>query len=291
MKQAMPLGVGIMWKDILVFADGSDEGLARLRVALDLARRHDAHLEAQVATPLPRRPEGPATSALLDAYQEVLSAAHARGASALAAVQALAPLGEAFSAGRCEVIFAGIRARVAVLARAHDLVIVGQPESGGHGDIDTEVLMGALLGGGGPCLMLPRWIKPHVLGKRALVAWKGTPQSARAVHAALPLLKGADIVRLLVVDPRAGEHGEDEQALARLATRLARHGVRVDAPGSAKSDYDDRVGRAIADEAEAFGADLMVMGGYGHARLTELFLGGVTRHMIDHARMPVLMAH
>ncbi len=280
-----------MWKDILVFADASVDGLARLDLARDLSQRYGAHLEAQMVSVAPRRHVGPATAGLEDVYQDVLKASRAAAAIDLATIRDRDPTNKAFSAFPSEVFAEGVRARAAVLARLSDLVVLGQPETGDHSNLDTEILMGALFASGQPCLMFPRWIMPHVWGRRVLIAWKGTPQAARAVQAALPLLQTAEAVRLLVVDPREGEHGEDQRTLARLVTRLSRHGARVEAQVSAKSGYDDQVGRAITDEAEAFGADLLVMGAFGHPRFTEFVFGGVSRHIIHHARMPVLMTH
>ena len=106
----------------------------------------------------------------------------------------------------------------------------------------------------------------------------------------LPLLAAAKSVRLLLVDPRGASAGEDQAALERLAARLLRHGVRVETPVIMRSTLGE-VGRAIADEAEGYNADLVVMGAYGHARITEWTFGGVTRHMLAHAKAPLLMAH
>jgi nucleotide-binding universal stress UspA family protein len=278
------------WKDILVFADGSEDGLTRLKLAMDIARAHDAHLEAQIVTALPQRPYGPASAALEDAFQEVLRAIEQRAADALAAVNKTAPPGETFSAYRCDGPFSHLRSLVAVAARSADLVVLGQPEATDASDIDTEILMGALFGGGQPCLMLPRWVSPHIWGRRALIAWKATPQAARAVQAALPLLKRAESVRLLTVDPRAEREGEDRRSLMRLATHLSRHDVEVEGPDTTQSEFGDAA-RAIAEEIEVFRADLLVMGAYGRARVNEFVFGGVSRAMIRDARIAVLMSH
>jgi nucleotide-binding universal stress UspA family protein len=278
-----------MWKDILVFADGSDVGLARAKVALALAERSEAHVEARTLATILPRPRGPMTSMLAAAYQELLVDVRARNASVVAALQKLAPLGERFSVHSEEVLFHDLAERAAAAARHQDLVVVGQPSSGEESALEHSIITGALFAGP-PCLLLPRWIEPHAFGRRAMIAWKATPQAARAVSAALPLLKAAEAVRILVVDPRA-DTGEDDLALARLETHLLRHGVKVEASIGVRSDYSDRVAQAIDHEAEGFGADLLIMGAYGHARLSEFVFGGVTRHVIDDTRQAVLMAH
>jgi nucleotide-binding universal stress UspA family protein len=276
------------WKDILVFADGADDGLTRVKLALDLARTHDAHLEAQVVTVMPQRPYGPASGVLEQAYQSALHAAEARGAEALAAFARLAPFGESFSGYQCETRLDQVRREVAAAARTADLVIFGQPDRAS--DVDTEILMGALFGGGQPCIMFPRWTQPQVYGQRALIAWKATPQAARAVHAALPLLQRAQGARLVVVDPRADEPGEERRALMRLATHLSRHGVRLEEPIVTRSTRD-QVSHVIFGQIEEFRADLLVMGAYGHPRMSEFVFGGVSRDMLRESRIPLLLAH
>jgi nucleotide-binding universal stress UspA family protein len=278
-----------MWKDILVFADASEPGLARFKLAHALAQRFDAHLEGHaIATVLPR-PHGPMTTTLARIYQELLGEARQRNQDALVAFKAIAPVGARGSVHHSECLFDEIDDKAASAARAQDLVVIGQPASGEAGAVDKEILMGAVFAGP-PCLMVPRWIKPHAFGKRVMIAWKATPQAARAVTAALPLLQSAEAVRVVMVDARE-EAGETDAALARLGARLLRHGVRVEETMAVRSDYSDRVGQAIDHEAEGFGADLLVMGAYGHARFAEFILGGVTRHIIQEARMPVLMTH
>lgn len=278
-----------MWKDILVFADASEPGLARVALARELARRFDAHLEAHVIASLLPRPHGPMTASLAWAYEGMLKDARAGNEAALSAIKAKAPLGAHASAYLSECLFDQVDEVAAAAARVQDLVVIGQPASGEEGALDKKILMGALFSGP-PCLMTPRWIEPHVFGRRIMIAWKATPQAARAVTAALPLLQAAEAVRVVMVDPRQ-EAGETDKTLARLGARLIRHGVRVDDTMAIRADYNDRVAQAICNEVEGFGADLLVMGAYGHARVSEFIFGGVTRHMIQNARQPILMTH
>jgi nucleotide-binding universal stress UspA family protein len=123
------------------------------------------------------------------------------------------------------------------------------------------------------------------------VAWKGTPQAARTVLSALPLLANAEIVRVLIVDPDDETEGEDVETIRRMAARWGRHGVKkIEEPVFAKSEVGD-VTHAIENEALGFGADLLVMGAYGHSRAAEWVFGGVTRYMTRNASMPLFMAH
>jgi nucleotide-binding universal stress UspA family protein len=122
-----------------------------------------------------------------------------------------------------------------------------------------------------------------------MIAWDGSREAARAVHDSMPLLRLAEEVVVLIVDanklgPRFGQNPG-----AGIVAHLGRHDVasriaQVQSGGAAITDL-------ILAEAKSAGADLIVMGGYGHSRLRELMLGGVTRHMIERMTLPVLLAH
>ena len=182
-----------------------------------------------------------------------------------------------------------MRALAARCARSVDLVVVGQPEKLDGSDLDSDLFVGAVLGGGRPCLMVPRWVRPHNWGKRALIAWKGSPEAARAVQGALPLLKSAEAVRICVSNPRGEYEGEDEASLSRLSTYLLRHGVRVEETVVRQSW--EGAARMFVSEIEGFGADLLVMGAYGRPRAQEIIFGGMTEDMMREARIPILFAH
>lgn len=278
-----------MWTDIVIFAEGPESAAggseARLQAALELAQRHQAHLELQLITASPPRAYGPGAGVVAESYEAARAAVERQAEALRAALLAHAPAG-ALEAHRVTAPFDRLKGAVAALAAPMDLAIVGQPERGDGTDVDGEILMGALFSGA-PCLMLPRWSEPHPFGRRALIAWKGTPEAARAV---LPALKAAESVRVLVVNPRE-EAGEDAASLARLVASLTRRGVTAEPPLALEAASEEDVGSAILDEAQGFGADLLVMGAYGHARLSEFLFGGVSRTMIRRAPMPVLMAH
>jgi nucleotide-binding universal stress UspA family protein len=119
------------------------------------------------------------------------------------------------------------------------------------------------------------------------VAWNAGREASRAVNDALPLLTRAKVVRILAINPdRTGEHGEEVGA--DVALHLARHGVNADVSvvGSDIGDAD-----MLLSQVSDFGADLIVMGAYGHSRARELILGGMTRHVLHHMTVPVFMSH
>jgi nucleotide-binding universal stress UspA family protein len=115
------------------------------------------------------------------------------------------------------------------------------------------------------------------------VAWNGTAESAAAVYAVLPWLKRAEAVRVL----SAEEYQRRGPGAQNLASYLALHDVRVELATFRPIDRD--VGAGMLAAAREFGADLLAMGAYSHSRLRQLILGGVTRHVLENATLPVMM--
>jgi nucleotide-binding universal stress UspA family protein len=126
-------------------------------------------------------------------------------------------------------------------------------------------------------------------GQRVLIAWDAGREAARAVSDALPLLKRADTVEVAVFDPERGRREHGEQPGADVALYLTRHGVKVSVARQSGANFV--VGAQILSRAADTGADLVVMGAYGHSRVRELVLGGVTRIMLESMTVPVLMSH
>ncbi len=120
------------------------------------------------------------------------------------------------------------------------------------------------------------------------MAWDGRAEAARAVVAALPLLKTAARVTVVLFDPQRGPDGHGEEPGADIALFLARHGVPVEVRCE---PYSIDKGKALLALAEAIDADLLVMGCYGSSPLREMLLGGTTRTVLANMALPVLMAH
>ncbi len=139
-----------------------------------------------------------------------------------------------------------------------------------------------------PVLIVPYAGTFDTVRHRVVIAWNGSQEAARAVRASIPLLRQADLVQVVVFNPEVGldAHGEDPGA--DIALFLARHDVKVDVSWQiTESD----IGNAILSHVADVNADLLVMGGYGHARFREILLGGVTRTILRSMTVPVLMSH
>lgn len=135
----------------------------------------------------------------------------------------------------------------------------------------------------------PIVIAPHNpvnhLGHNVAIAWNGTPEAKSALTAAMPFLDTAVAVHLLT----ATSARTDADVLDGAKEYLAWHGIGCDT--HAIDEGDEPIGAALMQKAESVGADLLVMGGYGHARLRERILGGVTRHIVNQPKLPILLAH
>lgn len=166
--------------------------------------------------------------------------------------------------------------------RLADMIVVARPVPSGT-DADQVTLTRALFEVGRPVLVASL-MEAESLGERVIVPWNGGVEAARAITAALPFLASAGQVTVVAVQGAP----EDDGGLAEVAEYLAWHGVvaRTHAVITRAP-----VGEALLEAAVAASADLVVMGGYSHGRLRELILGGVTRHMLEKAAVPLLVAH
>lgn len=181
-------------------------------------------------------------------------------------------------------------AALALNARYADLLIIGQHERGASGDerLPGYFVQETVLTAGRPVLVVPYVGRYPSIGSRVLIAWNASREAARAVTDALPLLQAAKAVEVVAFDPLQAGADHGEQPGADIALYLARHGVKATA---ARQDARIDAGAQLLSYASDFGADLIVMGAYGHSRVRELVLGGATRTVLESMTVPVLMAH
>ncbi|MCV3205475.1 universal stress protein [Mesorhizobium sp. YC-39] len=172
-------------------------------------------------------------------------------------------------------------------ARYADLTILGPDLLTSH-RLKDKVIQGALFSSGKPVLLVPDGARPTLKPKRVLAAWDARLESSRAVRESLDLLKGAEEVRLVIVDPIEDEYHHGAEPGADAATYLARHGVKITVDRLPSSNHS--VAGVLRQHAVDVAADLLVMGAYGHSRLRERIFGGVTRSMLEEPSLPVLMA-
>jgi nucleotide-binding universal stress UspA family protein len=171
-------------------------------------------------------------------------------------------------------------------ARIADLVVACVNDKSDPFSSFHDVPIRLVLETGRPVLLVPADAQMKTVGQRITIAWNHSRESVRAVFDALPLLRTANSVEILAVNPTqdsATSPGED------LASALSRHGVNARAVvvnATARSEGGELMAALALNES-----DMLVMGCYGHSRLREMVLGGVTKYVLGHMTMPVLLSH
>jgi nucleotide-binding universal stress UspA family protein len=273
-------------RSILLHVDAEPASVARLEIALELAEHHDARITALFAAlnPVAEASFGYSAAAAHDdlsvqrrAQWRDLAVDRLRraGGDDDSRVAWFDLTGDAFVSGF-----------VAESAYA-DLLVLGAPSmSGASGGPPAGFVESVIVESGRPALVVPTaGPRRNGLGRRVLVAWDGSPQAARALGAALPLLRSAESVHVA-----SWSHRSPQAPCSGLPIEgfLVRHGVVAQVHARGPSP---RVGDELAALARTLEADLLVMGCYRHGRAREWILGGVTRSMLHAAAVPLLMAH
>jgi nucleotide-binding universal stress UspA family protein len=277
------------YKDLLVHVDDTKSCAARVQAAVDLAVAHEAHLIGLyiIADPSPAAfVSGYVPPDLVDSLQQQ---ARERAEAALARFAEVGSRNQlSFETRTDRVLYTGVADALATNARYADLAIIGQADPDdreGPSYLPEEVTLAS----GRPSLVIPYIGAPSSLGQRVTVAWDAGREATRAVSDALPLLGRAQEVNVVTVNPSDAPFGHGEEPGADIALHLARHGIKVEVQRIETRDLD--VANAILSHIADRSSDLLVMGAYGHSRLRELVLGGVTRTILRDMTVPVLMAH
>jgi nucleotide-binding universal stress UspA family protein len=182
--------------------------------------------------------------------------------------------------------FASAGEEFARIARRFDLAVVGQAQPD-RDEVEGLIAESVLFESGRPVIIVPYIQKAPLKLDRVMACWDGSRQATRAIADAMPLLERAGQVELVIVASDPGK--QDEIPGADMGEHLARHGLKVDVNRITEGDID--VADALLSHAADASIDFMVMGGYGHSRLREFVLGGVTRSVLRSMTVPVLMSH
>lgn len=274
-------------KDILVHMDSSPAASARLDYAIQLARKHDAHLAAVYVVaiaPIHQYTEADLGPELIEAHDRFMrESADAAKEVFEARCQAAGFEGEWRQAE------GAVPEMLTLHARYADLVVVGQRvrdrlDAGSAPELPDHVVLDA----GRPAIVVPAKGPPDTVGDRVVLAWNAGRAAARAANDALPLLEKASDVLIVTINPESSlmEHGELPGA--DIATHLARHGVKGEVVqiNADRSNVADEMLKQVA----AFSADFMVMGSYGSFRIRELVFGGVTRRILETMTVPIYLS-
>ena len=277
-------------KSLLLYLGDAEGSAKEVEAGVDLAGRFGAHMIGLHIAPEPVFPSfvmGQLPRGALEAQQKAMEA---RGAEAAAAFRsACDKAGVSSELREARAFVEDIPAGVGQQARYADLLLLSQhnpdaPRPGGGSLLERTVLSS-----GAPALIVPYIGAPKNYGRRVLLAWDGSREAARAVKDAMPFLEAAEKVTVLCINPKKDAVGHSHEPGADIAHFLARHGVKAEAKHVTSGGVG--IGETLLSRMSDEGSDLLVMGAYGHSRLSELILGGVTRTILEHMTVPVLMSH
>jgi nucleotide-binding universal stress UspA family protein len=276
------------YKTIAVHLDDGPRCQVRIALAADLARRFGGRIVGIAPTGVPDVILT-LNSAVPDGVELVaLSVAQLR-AQAEAATQSFATQCKALDvAFESHTVNAESVDAMVQHGRCSDLIVVGQTDRNRAAEgVAFDFPQQVLLHSGPPVLVIPYAGVVTSVGHHALVAWKETSEAANALRCALPLLRDAQRVSLVEIVSTPTTPSDFDSLL--LATAwLKSHGILCEA----HREIDlAGVGDQLLSRASEIGADLIVSGGYGHSRLHEWLLGGVTRHLLEHMTVPTLFSH
>lgn len=277
------------YKSILTIVTDAEAAVAQLDTAIALARHEDAHLDV-LCMGIDRTQTGYYyAGATAFVQQETLDRAQedARAIEAVVSTR-LGAEDIRWAAETLVVQIGAIATVVGLRARFADLAVQGRPYGKGRGQELEAIIEAALFEGAVPVMIVPDDRTGPVAPRRVVVAWNQSNEAMSAIRKALPVLKAADLVDITVIDPPT--HGpERSDPGGQLSQWLSRHGVHAEVSVLAKTmpRISDVLNRHVRDTS----ADLVVMGAYGHSRFREAILGGATRHMLEMAEVPVVMAH
>lgn len=274
------------YKTILVHVDESERAGVRIEIAAAIAMAEDAHLIGTAVTGASRYLLRERALDNDPGLRQHLDALHERARRGLAffesCVQKLA-----LRSFETRLVDDEAGAGISRQARYADLVVIGQYDP----DEVNPVVMHdfpqyVILDSGRPVLMVPHTGRFENTGRRILTAWDASTAAIRAHTGALPLLRRAQ--RVTAVNFAAGRKERVAPPFSELERYLARHGISVEL---LEREPEHDVGKALLSLCKESTCDMMVMGGYGHARFREILLGGTTRTVLTEATLPILIAH
>lgn len=281
------------YKTILVHVTKSPRTEERIRLAANIAIREEAHLVGAAVTGISKLIQDPSDSdqaqypvpghlvARVDALRE-------RAAEALREFDQMVP---ALGIDSFESILIHDEAGpgISLRARYSDLVVIGQTNPDDpYPDVYSGFPEYMVMHAGRPVLVIPSAGSFQNVSDRIVIGWDASSAASRAINNALPFLRQARLVEVAIFNPTTESDCHGEEPGADIALFLARHGVKVNI-NLRNTNHD--IGQALLAFAAEVDAGLIVMGGYGHSRLREMLLGGVTLTVLAKMKIPVLMSN
>ncbi|MBC3880205.1 universal stress protein [Undibacterium sp. LX40W] len=277
------------YKSILVHVEDSKHATQRTIVAHELAKQFDSHLIGLAVTGISRYVFEGSDFSISDPNIGLhLNDLHKR---AERAIERFNYDCNSLGGNQFEANIANDEANggLGLRARYCDLIVIGQsnphePSPSVMSDFPEFMVVNA----GRPTLIIPYAGAHTNISRRVVIAWDGSREAARAVTDSIPVLKKANSVQILILNPGANAEAHGDEPGADIALYLARHGIKVEV--CVRFSKND-IGDAILQISKELDASLLVMGAYGHSRFREMVMGGVTRHILENMNLPVLMSH
>lgn len=280
-----------MIKDILVYLDGTEQDDVRLRYADNLAVGLEAYLTGLYSNLIPQIIlAGDGGMMGVDMAIEVENEARERGKEAMVHIsQMMDRLTSRHSLRRRDVHSEIAGPSLASEARLTDLFVATRPYGHEREGQTASLIESVLFDSGRPCLFVPPNGAPHPSYETIILAWKDSREAARAVSSAMPFLHKAKHILVTIVDDGKTDSDRYPEKGAGIIGYLKHHEL----PATLKvvPRRSERVSATLLEEAAVAGAELLVMGSYGHSRLREWVLGGTTRAVLTEAKLPVLVGH
>ena len=277
------------YKSIVVHVDHSDACRQRVALAIELAQSQQAYLTGVATTGVINFSYGGGSNAMGMYYEAATTelreiAQQDVDSFKRQAAQAGLPSAE------CRIANEDANAALTLQGHYADLVVLSQSNPDIRGVAAGAVLpQHVLLHVARPVLLVPYAGTFSHIGQQVMVAWDSGRESSRAVADALPMLKLAAKVHVIVFNGKNGSpDGHGPHPGTEIALYLSRHGVKVEV---SEEETSIDIGSALLSRMSDYGSDMLVMGGYGHSRFRETILGGITRTILEHMTVPVLMSH
>jgi len=278
------------YKTIMTYLPAPDRVAPVLDIALPLACKHEAHLIGLHVIPEPHIYAAVAaemSAAVLDAqskyYQEQAEQVQAAFTQRVQGEDLVTE----WRSVNCRGL--PIAAAVNIHSAASDLMITSLPSPDNDWETQADLPVRLIVESGRPVLLVPPAGGISETGTYVTVAWDGSRESARAAFDALPILAGAEQIKVLSLDHQAPDEGTAFTASDDMTLALARHGIKAEAASDTSAGKP--IGEALLSYVTQQGGDLLVMGCSGHTRFREFIFGGATRHVLQNTKVPVLMSH
>jgi nucleotide-binding universal stress UspA family protein len=284
-------------KDLLVYLDQTEGAHSRLRLAADLAHRHESRLTALFVKEFSQRQRdirknaelGLISGQDLDRLNRRIQLSIDDAADHLRlTIEALGREHHLEIEWRC------VDGLALVLAPQHaryaDLCILGPNERDEDASIGYDFCEKLLFTTGRPVVFIPSFGSSKTLGRHIVIGWNESRPATRAVSDALSLIERAERTTVITIDSSDFVDRDGARAADQLVEHLRRHSPSVDA-SKLKNIQAQSIADALQAEAGTLGADMIVTGAYGHSKLWENLVGGVTRDLLDHMKFPIFMSH